>query len=267
MSQRPQPLRRQILTSDGVSLSLLDTQKPGTTGLTLVLVPGWCMPARLWSAQVEGLADAFRILAFDPRGQGESQVPVQGYHFERRSQDLHELIEPLSRVLLVGWSLGALEVLEYVHRYGEAHLAGLVLVDSSVGELPVPAPGGEFLKQLRENRDSTLEAFVRSMVVKAWPLSEVQTLLSEIKRMSLDHSIALLSSGIAREHWKKIAHAVGKPLGYVVTPEFIEQAKNLQINRPGTQIELFANSGHALFIDEPKRFNQWILEFAATLGQ
>ena len=43
-------------------------------------------------------------------------------------------------VLLVGWSLGVLDALAYVHTHGDAALAGLVLVDNSVGEEPAPVP-------------------------------------------------------------------------------------------------------------------------------
>ncbi len=234
--------------------------------LTIALIPGWCMPAWLWQAQLEGLAAHYPVIALDPRGQGESAVPESGYTYARRATDLHEFLQPYPKVLLVGWSLGALEVLEYAHRYGEEKLAGMVLVDSSVGELPVPPPGGTFLDALRRDRDQTLDGFVREMYAQPRPEDEVATLLRDVKRMSLDNSIALLSSGIPREHWKACAYACKKPLLYVVTPQFEEQARNLQQHRPGTRIEVFNDAGHALFVDEPQRFNALLLDFAASLS-
>ena len=138
----------------------------------------------------------------------------------------------------------------------------LAMVDSSVGELPVPPPGGTFLQSLRENRDSVLDGFVREMYAKPRPEAEITALLKDVKRMSLENSIALLSSGIPREHWKACAHAFKKPLLYVVTPQFEEQARNLEKNRPGTCIDLFADAGHALFVDEPERFNCALFDFS-----
>ncbi len=82
--------------------------------------------------------------------------------------------------------------------------------------------------------------------------------------MSLDNSIALLSSGIPREYWRACAHAFKKPLLYVVTLQITEQAENLKKNRPGTRVELFAEAGHALFADEPERFNSVLIEFVDT---
>ncbi len=256
--------RRRFQTSDGVFLSAIECDSHEAP-LTIALIPGWCMPARLWQPQIDVLSAHYPVMALDPRGQGESEVPASGYHFERRASDLHEFLQPYQNVLLVGWSLGALEVLEYAHRYGEGKLAGLVLVDSSVGELPVPPPGGGFLDELRKDRDKTLDGFVREMYAKPHPEHEISALLQEVKRMSLENSIALLSSGIPREHWKEIAHAFKKPLLYAVTPQFAEQAHNLKKNRPATWIEIFGAAGHALFVDEPQRFNALLLDFAGGI--
>ena len=256
--------RRRFQTSDGVLLSVIECGVADAP-LTLALIPGWCMPAWLFSRQFETLSKHHRVIALDPRGQGESDVPEHGYHFERRALDIHEWLQPHENVLLMGWSLGALEVLEYAHRHGEHKLAGMVLVDSSVGELPVPPTGGGFLDDLRRDRDKTLDGFVREMYAKPRPESETQALLRDVKRISLDNSIALVSSGIPREHWKACAHAFKKTLLYVVTPQFEEQAHNLKINRPATRIEVFKEAGHALFVDEPERFNALMLDFAASL--
>ena len=254
--------------SDGVVLSVIESfsaiQKDAN--LTIALIPGWCMPAWLWQPQLDALRAHYPVIALDPRGQGESEVPDSGYNFERRATDISELLRPYQNIVLVGWSLGALEVLEYAHRFGEDHLAGIVLVDSSVGELPVPPPGGTFLEALRGKHDETLDEFVRAMYVKPRPEVEITALLKDVKRMSLDNSIALLSSGIPREHWKEIAHAFRKPLLYVVTPQFEEQARNLEKNRPGTRIEVFSEAGHALFVDEPERFNALMLDFAESIS-
>ncbi len=260
------PQRRRIVTSDGVTLSVIECGIARQAPLTIALIPGWCMPAWLWQAQLEGLGVHYPVIALDPRGQGESEAPESGYNFERRATDIHEFLQPYPNVLLAGWSLGALEVLEYAHHFGVEKLAGMVLVDSSVGELPVPPPGGTFLEALRENRDDTLDGFVREMYAKPRPEAEIAKLLRDVTRMSLDNSIALLSSGIPREHWKEIAHAFPKPLLYVVTPQFEEQARNLELNRPGTRIEVFSDAGHALFVDEPERFNRLMIDFAANLA-
>ena len=274
----PAMTRRSFKTSDGVTLSYIETAPPSSSGaLTIALIPGWCMPATIWSEQLTGLGAHYRVLAFDPRGHGESEVPDGGYTAPRRAADLKEFIAAAvparTKVLLVGWSLAALETLEYVHRHGDTRLAGLALIDSSVGELPAP-PGNNdptadspFKRRVRDDRPGFLAEFVRAIFNKPRPPEELQALAEGAQRISVDNAIALLSFPYPREHWKQAALAYKKPLLYAVTPQFSAQAGNLEKHRPGTRIEVFRQAGHALFVDEPERFNALILEFARSLPQ
>ena len=263
-SQAAEPERRSFQTSDGVKLSFLEAGEDsgGKRKPTIAWIPGWSMPATIWRHQVQAFSARYRSLAFDPRGQGESDVPAVGYTAERRATDIKEFLAASSNVLLVGWSLGAIESLQYVHMYGAERLAGLVLVDSSVGEEPAPKAGGTFRQRLRENRDKALGEFVRAIFATPRSDEDVAELLSAAKRMSVEDSLALLDYPFARTHWRNIARAFHKPLLYVVTPQFEAQARNLKKNRPRTQVEVFKKAGHALFVDEPERFNALIESFA-----
>lgn len=258
--------RRTFRTSDGVDLSFLVAGAGHGKKLHITFIPGWCMPATVWRMQLEALGGRYQALALDPRGQGESQIPAHGYTAERRATDIGEFIRPLSNVVLVGWSLGALEVLQYVQMFGEEKIAGMALVDSSVGEPPAPPSSAPFTNDLRQNRGKALEGFIPAIFAKPRPKKEIDSLIRGAKRMSLENSIALLSYPFEREHWKRIVHGFGKPLLYVVTPQFAAQARNLQNHRPGTQIEIFERAGHALFVDEPERFNALIAHFAASVA-
>jgi non-heme chloroperoxidase len=259
--------RRSFQTSDGVTLSFLEAGNTSAAkkSLSIVLIPGWSMPAVIWRNQVEFFSRRFHTLAFDPRGQGQSEVPGSGYTAARRAMDIKEFLEPLSNVLLIGWSLGAIESLQYVHLFGSDRLAGMAIVDSSVGEPPAPTGGGNFKQQLREDRDKALESFVRAIFAKPRTDSEVDEFVRGAKRMALEDSLALLDYPFERTHWRNIARSFKKPLLYVVTPQFEAQAHNLKKNRPATQIEVFKNAGHALFVDEPERFNALIEKFAKTI--
>jgi microsomal epoxide hydrolase len=149
--------------------------------------------------------------------------------------------------------------------FGANRLAGMVLVDSSVGEDPAPASDGTFLQALRDHRDKTLDGFVRAIFKKPPADEEVARLVNGAKRLPLESSIALLSYPFPRAHWRAIAHGFRKPLLYVVTPQYAAQGRNLAKNRPGTRVEVFRDAGHALFVDEPERFNKLILNFAGQL--
>ena len=253
-------------TSDGVRLHVLESAARGIPAKLPVLafVPGWSMPASIWSGPLRSLGTRYRTAALDPRGQGSSEVPAQGYTAERRARDIAEFAARYPRVVLIGWSLGALECLEYVRLHGHDAMAGLVLVDSSVGEQP-PPPEGNFTASLEGDRAQVLEAFVRAIFRTRRSPGEIRDLVDGALRLPVQASIDLLSYPLPREHWRDIAWAFPKPLLYVVTPQFAEQAANLRKHRPGTRIEVFKQAGHALFVDEPQRFNALIEEFVRGL--
>ncbi len=232
----------------------------------LAFVPGWTMPASLWRAQLEALSGRWRVAALDPRGQGESEVALGGYDIDRRADDIAEFVVRYARVVLVGWSLAALEALQYLHRHGPGRLAGLVLVDSSVGQQPAPPENSAFREDLRRDRQATVEQFVRAMFRTPVSEAEIASLCRSALRMPVEASLSLFPGALLpREHWRDLVEAFPGPLLYAVTPRFAEQASKLQKRRPGTRIEVFENAGHALFVDEQERFNSVLGEFAESV--
>jgi microsomal epoxide hydrolase len=266
--------RRTLRTSDGVALSALECRDAaaatGAARPTIVFLPGWCMPATVWRGQLIALARRWPALAIDPRGQGESDVPRGGYTADRRADDLHDALQALvpdGRVVLVAWSLGVLEALQYVARHGSGRLQALALVDNSIGEPPPPAYNPEFLRKLRSDRAATVERFVRSMFTQPPPESLLAEMRASALRMPLEASIQLLTWPLPREHWREVAQGFDRPLAYLVTPRFREQSEHLREARPASRVEVFEHAGHALFVDEGERFNRVLGEWVGeSLG-
>ena len=262
--------RRTFQTSDKITLSFLEAgaERVGRKNPTIALVPGWLMPATIWRRQLDAFGRRYSTLALDPRGQGESEVAPSGYTAERRATDLREFLAGRSRVVLVGWSLGGIEALQYVHMFGTSQLAALVLVDSSVGEIPAAGAGGggTFKESLRADRDKALRDFVHAIFAKPRTEKEIAEITRSAKRLPLKDSLALLDYPYERAHWRGIARNFDKRLLYIITPQYEQQAASLKKNRPATQIEIFRKAGHALFVDEPERFNALLEKFIGRLS-
>ncbi len=211
---------RSFVTSDGVHLHYIDQGH----GHTIVLIPGWTMPGWIFDAQIEAFSRNFRVIAFDPRGQGESDVAPSGYEPFRRGQDIEELLAQIDdkSPLLLGWSLGVLDALSYLHQFGDAHIAGLVLVDNSVGEGPAPSA---------------------ALHTPGWAAAE------------------LLAYPVPRSFWKEAVYSTNKPILYLVTPKFAGQADNLAEHHPGAESVVLEGVGHAMFVDDPGRFDGLVLDF------
>ena len=259
------PMRQSFLASDGVRLSYLQSGSPKHGTPVLALVTGWSMPASVWRLQLHELSTSFHVVALDPRGQGESEVPSQGYGIDRRADDVREFIQAYPNVVLVGWSLGALESLHMWHRHAPSNIRGLVLVDSSVGEDPPPPSGSTFLNELRSDREATLRRFIDGVFGRSHTSDERLELLTQAQRMQLEDSLQLFPSHLPRTHWREITRQVSVPLMYAVTPQFSAQAQHLKQARPATKIAVFRETGHALFADSPTRFNRLLIEFVNAL--
>jgi microsomal epoxide hydrolase len=251
---------RSFQTSDGVRLHYLDAGPP--TAHTIVFVPGWAMPAWIWAAQIEAFSHSYHVIAFDPRGQGESEIAPSGYEPARRGEDIGELIARLgpAPVVVVGWSLGVLDTLAYVHTHGDARIAGLVLVDNSVGEEPAPPPRKPSHAP-PVGHGTFMARFVRSMFHTPQSPDYLEQLTEAAMRLPEPDAVKLLNYPVPRTYWREAVYSTSKPVLYVVRPWLAGQAENLARHHPAAQSEIFADAGHALFVDDAQRFNALMDDF------
>ncbi len=253
---------RSFVTSDGVRLHYIDQGH----GHTIVLVPGWTMPAWIFSRQIEAFSSRYRVIAFDPRSQGDSDIAPSGHEPFRRGQDIAELLSNVSdpQPLLLGWSLGALDVLSYVHQFGDAHIAGLVLVDNSVGESPAPAVLPRRRRpptRRKPSREVAMHAFVVSMFKTPQPPDYIERLTEAALRTPPEAAAALLAYPVPRSFWKEAIYSTAKPILYLVRPGLAGQADNLAAHHPGAESVVLDDVGHAMFVDDPERFDSLVEDF------
>ena len=80
-----------IKTCDGVRIHYVEAGK----GRAIVFIPGWMMPAWIWQKQIDELSKKYRVIAVDPRSQGESDKPTCGHLPETPARDYKELVDQL----------------------------------------------------------------------------------------------------------------------------------------------------------------------------
>ena len=109
-----------------------------TTGkgdIPIVFVPGWTMSSAVFERQRDHFADSdrFRYYSYDPRGQGQSSKPMDGYTYDQHGRDLKAFLDGLGlkQVVLVGWSFGVLKVSSYLDQFGADNVRALVLIDGT----------------------------------------------------------------------------------------------------------------------------------------
>src|SRR5260370_4548842 len=109
----------------------------GGRGAPVVFAHGLLWSCRLFDAQVKALQDRFRCVAFDFRGQGQSEVTASGYDFETLTADAIELIEKLrlAPAHFVGLSMGGMIGMRLAARRPEL-VRSLALLETSADPEP-----------------------------------------------------------------------------------------------------------------------------------
>lgn len=252
-----------VTTADGTRIHYTDTGQ----GRPIVLIPGWLSDASIWQPQIDGLSGSYRVIAVDPRSQGDSDKPSTGHLPEARARDYRELICSLhlQQPVLVGWSMACGEIMRYVEQFGDDDLSGIILVD---GLLP-PDKNPDvvpllhyFTALLQRNRPQAIEEFLA--VWYRTPRSDAY--LAQVRQASAksptDAAVALMHNMLAENDFSQAFARLSRPMIFAYQGLLDQGAAYLRAQLgPRVQLERFDDAGHALFVDDPERFNRMVAEF------
>jgi len=103
----------------------------GGSGAPVLFVHGLTANHRHFKYQVKALKGSPRVITVDLRGHGASETPDHGLHLSALAGDLKELIDyrGVSPVSLVGWSLGAHVIFEFISQFGDNDINKMVIID------------------------------------------------------------------------------------------------------------------------------------------
>jgi microsomal epoxide hydrolase len=254
-------------TSDGVELHYLEAG----SGPTLVLVPGWTMPAEIWEHQIRHFASTHRVVALDPRGQGRSEKPAFGYYPSRRALDIGELIGHLGGqpVILVGWSLGMQEVLVYAHEFGTDAIRALVLVDHPIN-FDAAEMTSRFISLQMGREDWTrsfIDAIYRSPQSEEYLESVTQAALSTPTNAAAIMIANLILMGPT--DLRPALDAVDRPILFIASSQdwAVAAAEEVRAGWADVQVQIIDETAHVLFVDQPEAFNRVLEKFLAALPQ
>jgi pimeloyl-ACP methyl ester carboxylesterase len=116
------------------------------SGAAVIFLHGFSLDARMWDDQVEAFAPHYRVVRYDLRGFGRSDVPTGPYS---PADDLKALMRQLdiSRAHLVGLSLGGGVAVDFALAYPDS-ISALVPVDLALGGYRWSAVWDESMKLL-----------------------------------------------------------------------------------------------------------------------
>jgi pimeloyl-ACP methyl ester carboxylesterase len=125
-------VRAHFLSNNGLRLQCYEWGDPAAP--PVLLLHGGCAHSRWWDSLAEALRDAYRVIALDLRGHGNSaHADPPAYRIADYADDVATCIDALALTptILIGHSMGGLVAAAYAGRAPE-RLTALVIVDSQV---------------------------------------------------------------------------------------------------------------------------------------
>ncbi|MFD5430753.1 alpha/beta fold hydrolase [Kitasatospora sp. NPDC127067] len=194
-----------VRSADGIRLHVEVHGRPGAP--TVVLAHGWTCSTVFWAPVIRRLSDRYRVVAYDQRGHGNSEIPPSRARYSTRAlaEDLSAVLARTvpagERAVLAGHSMGGMTIMAAGGRPEVAdRTAAAVLISTGPGDLVAELtvlPPAVRLRGLRR--------FLRRQLLRSrMPLGPV----SPVSRMALKYATMGPGSSAGQvEATARIVHA------------------------------------------------------------
>jgi non-heme chloroperoxidase len=267
--------------SGGGGLQLHVREWGKADGPPILLIHGWSQNHLCWARQYESpLADEFRLVAFDLRGHGMSEAPLEAESYtdpKLWADDVAAIIDELrlDRPVLVGWSYGAFVICDYVREHGEDRIAAIAfaegtarLGEAAFGTLIGPGFLDHFAHATADDLPTNIAAirtFLRACLAKPLPAEDFETALCWNIVVPARVRAYLAAREIDEDD---VLRSLQVPLlvvqGKEDTVVLPAMAEHILATCPVAEASWYDGVGHAPHLEEPERFNR---ELAALTRQ
>jgi len=266
-----------VTTQDGARIHYIHGGQTSAQP-AVVFIPGWTWSASVWEKQMSHLSASRRVIAMDPRSQGDSSKMTDGNTPESRAGDVEALLAQLdtSPVVLVGWSQGVQDVAAYIDRFGTTRLAAVVLVDSSLSAgsagIDLDAKGAKLLldritiyaEYPKEYLNGSIDA------ARSQPFSDEEKaqLVALAQKTPTSTGISMLITDMFSKDRRGVVSKIDKPTLVIASAASTELDDQKAMARaiPRATVVVIEDAGHAVFLDQPAAFSKELSRFLDGLG-
>ena len=236
-------------------------------GPDVLLIAGLGDPAEAWQFQLDGLADRYRLTAFDNRGSGRTPLPDGPLTVETFADDAAALLRALDvpAAHVAGFSAGSVIAQELALRHPEL-VRSLVLVSTWAqpdAYWNSVVASWRWMAQAAPSERAFLEAFLVWMyTARAHADGTVEQIIEEMlafpHKTSVEGMQAMVDALAAHETAGRLKHIAAPTLVLaggqdICTPPRYGRAVADGI--PGARFEVLADEAHQPFQEVPDQFN------------
>ena len=258
---------------NGVSLAYRDTG----SGAPIVFLHGHPFNQSMWDTQAAALSWKYRVITFDLRGYGASEVPPSdATTVETMAEDVNALLDHLHipKAVIAGLSMGGQIAMAFADLFPQ-RLSGLILAatfpqadteeaatlrrataDRFLNEGSV-LPGGEAIPKLIApaslKRNPGIAVGVYTMIAQTPPAGAAAALRGRALRKDYTASLARIAV--------PTLIVVGTHDAYTS----VETATQMHQSIPHSRLEVFQGIGHMPNLEDTDRFNAVLHDFLANI--
>jgi non-heme chloroperoxidase len=283
MTTVAQPARTRIHTvqgGGGLRLHVREWGKPD--GPPVLFIHGLSQSHLCWARQYESaLAEEFRLVAYDLRGHGMSEAPLEPEYFTDGAlwaDDVAAIIQQLGLEwpVLVGWSYGGFVICDYLRAHGQDRIAAIdfagavvTLGAAAFGTLIGPGFLDHFPDVTADDLPTNIlgmRALVKGWPARPYPAEEVETLLCSAMTVPARIRANLAAREIEGDD---VLRALEVPLlvshGRADTVVLPAMAEHVLATCPTAEASWFDGVGHTPFLEQPERFNRELADLTRRI--
>lgn len=249
-----------------------DQQKP-----VMVFAHGLLWNTHLFDKQVEYFKDSYRCIAFDFRGQGQSEITKSGYDMDTLTEDTLALLEALKidKCHFLGLSMGGFVAQRIAIKRPELLLSLTLLETSADPEDPKNIP------QYRKLVKAIRWLGMKRVSKKVMPIMFGSSFLADKSRKADRREwLAMLQGnrkgGVVKATTGVIERlATYDQLSTIKTPTLIivgdedvatpyAKAERMHFAIAGSKLVVITGAGHTATVEEPEQVNKAINKFLAN---
>jgi pimeloyl-ACP methyl ester carboxylesterase len=247
-------------------------------GTPLVLIMGLRRNLEWWYCQIPSLSKTFKVIAFDNRGAGRSDMPEMEYSIALFAEDTAGLMEALGirRAHILGISMGGYIAQELALKYPD-RVESLILGCTSCGGKRTLLMSEARLNKFMANRGLSPEEILRKDMEIYFSdrfIEEHPDKIHEFVNLSLRYYQP--KEAFFRQFAACLGHDTADRLGGVKAPVLVMAGDDdplvpsgnsliLKELLPGANVSFFQRCRHCFFIEEADRFNREVVEFITAV--
>lgn len=254
---------------NGIKLHYIDTGN--SEALPIVLIHGMTFDHRSWNPQIELLMQNYRVIAYDIRGHGKTDIADGQYTYKMFVDDLIALLDYLEidKAVLCGLSMGGIIAMRTFEKYPD-RIKAIILCDTRSD-----ADSNE-TKYWRENsiesiKKDGLRPFADEFIELCAPQEfvkfpeELKTIRKTILSSSPLGICGALLAQAARPDLQYLLPKIDVPTLIMIgendylTP--LNLSKFIHESIPGSELKIISEACHISNLENRDEFNKYLLNF------